>query len=510
MAQETTYDNTEQSAHYPHSGQNKSPILIKDHQERREGVWLGQNIQTVEYEVDTRFQVDFTPTFGVLERRLWNERNNRRNRYEEARLLDVSFTPQVRTGWGEMGAQGITRTTSIEDATSGVPAPTAESSTLLSSEVQQLDRAHAARIDIAATSWAPLSSEELHHPDAGGNLKRTISTVSPAAAVLVDDATTIRTYKEAISAEKSRVVLEQAPNGFGVLNSRNMIDSDGFGEDVTRTEQIVEESYTPPAVTYLTLESTLVDLGNNRATYRRRELSAWPTFVDKEEEPETGLEIEVTRTIVDRTSLPTINYGEARTVHSLKNIDKLKALHVKRVIESDILSVTVKEYHNVRYHFPAYLDADDPFAVIQLTAGDSIVGVNRASDHTFSIPCRFEITFHTNKSASLPSVIEPNTTVSEVFQFKPIDIQITTPNYNLTERDVLTDEGTLSFQVGTGSYGFHIPASSPTTTEYFALMGTEVLIADELTKWKFNLWKQVKVYMTLPDLSQGLEGYLTS
>lgn len=241
-------------------------------------------------------------------------------------------------------------------------------------------------------------------------------------------------------------------------------------------------------------------------------VDSWQIFTDEAEEPETGLEVLIERKILDASTMPAETKGVAREVKTVKILDEKKALIITRTIDAAILSSTFTEYHNVKYYFPSYMDAGNPVSISDIF-DKIVVTVNKSSDHEFTIPCRFETTYHT-------SAVTP----AEIFQFKPIDINLSEPP--IFANNVLTDEGVLQFslpyvtgtdvvgglstkQVETGFFSYGISASSPTTTEYLALMGTEVLIADEVTRWKYNLWQRTKVNLTIPDLSLGLGGYIS-
>lgn len=469
----------------------------------------GNTIFKYEQEVDISLVPDMTPVFGIQNLSLENERNANRSYLKYDNLdIDDLYTKEIKMTPQEMGGQGHSITSVIEDATGGVPEPTANSLHLISSKIEPIDRAHSRRIDETVDSWKELTSSVLHHPDAGGNQLNTRKQVVAPGTALVSGPLQVDARLEAIDDEKSMQIYVEADPTFGVMQTIVDHDPDGLGYRTSQTEQIKDDGYVMPAATFLTIAQSLVDKGNGKHSYKNKTISAWPVVVDQEEEEETGMEVLVTRTVVDKSALPTMTKGVARSVKSLTDLDEHKALYVERVIDANILTTSFTEYHNTKYYFPSYLDATNPFSAVTIET-NVVISVNKTSDHEFSLPCRYVTTY-------LSSV----TTVEEVFQFKAVDISFSTPSVH--ENNVLVDEGVVVFYIpyvyavidGVSQYdhsvlSYGISASSPTTTEYLALMGSEVLIADEISRWKYNLWKRTKVYMKLPDLSLGLSGYLS-
>lgn len=278
----------------------------------------------------------------------------------------------------------------------------------------------------------------------------------------------------------------------------NNADSRSLGVPTTETSQVKANSFTMPSPSFRTLDQRLIQIDDEKFDYVNTVLDIdWPTFVHYEEEPETGIEVSVTETFAGSAPSFATN-GTARFVEDVRRVDYLKWLSTQREIDSTILSTTITEYPQIDYYFPSYLDATDPFITVSPNTQNSIVIANRSSDHQFTLPGRAEITFHTTAP-----------TASVVYQFKPIDIRMRSNSVSVVENDVLTDGGTLTLYEGNGAtVEYTFPASSPTTTEYLALMGSEVLVSDTNSRWKFNLWRRVKIYMTVPNLSSGLSGSL--
>lgn len=311
-------------------------------------------------------------------------------------------------------------------------------------------------------------------------------------------------------------------------NEVEVIDSarnDVLGAEVTTTDYKLPPDWVKSASLpdEFTLEHVVRKLKGKAETLRYSRITgdgaggaaAWPTLTSQEEEPQTGKKISVVRTF--NASEPDIGVnGTARVVESVEPINNRLWLTTTRTIDPTIIDdggapavpTVFTEYHSVDYYFPGYLDDTTPFHVIAL-GHDAAINPNRSGDHSFKIPARFEITYHTSAPVA-----------AEVFQFKTVDIQLLTPRFNLNQQNIITDGGTMNavmygnevvanaLQQVAATLSFEWPASSPTTTEYKAMMGTEKLVAEDSSRWKFNLWRRVKVYMEIPDLTLGLSGSL--
>lgn len=292
-----------------------------------------------------------------------------------------------------------------------------------------------------------------------------------------------------------------------ILTSQDAFDSAALGGATTTTicdvDLSVRNSLT--ANDERTLVNRLDHVSGNVAKYTFKELDDdWPEQTDYEEESETCREISVLRRI--HSSDPGLSGPTPRFMYSVQQLDDYKWLETIREIEVGILSYTLNEQHNVEYYFPSYLDATDPFFVVSFGSGFSIAS-NKSSDVSLKLPARFETTYHTSPPAA-----------STLFQFVPIDIDFAATNsLRIYAQNVITDGGTLQFRGAypdPGAIGgwtwvdldFEFGASSPTTTAYKALMGTEQLIGEEISRWKFCLWKRTKIFLTLPNLNLTLGG----
>ena len=385
-----------------------------------------------------------TPTYGVLSEEIYDSGNVNKSRKRTTTWDSANAYSLPDKTHRGLEEMGAREVTSTRTM---VPAGTAttEGHLILEDRVRDIDQVHAEQVQITVEAWQETTRENQRDPRAGG--ARTVErrqVVQEADAWPTEDGDTIELSRREIGPDKFLQVNLRAEDG-------------------------------------------------------------WPTLVSYEEEPTTGKQVTVTRDVV--TSAPTFSVdGDPRFVESIREATEGHWARTIREIEATILTDTWTEWHNVDFYFPAYLDEDDPFLVQDM--GDStLINALKSSDLRVKIPCKFDITYHT--SAQVPS---------EIFQFKPVDIRLNTPYMAVHEDNVITDGATITFRAPASAYyasgfelvTFQFPASSPTTTEWKAMMATneEKLIADESTRWKYNLYKRVRVYLRMPDLRNGLDGSL--
>lgn len=405
------------------------------------------------------------PEFGLLESTVYNEKNSNKSRRKDRRIDVenlVTATDKAHQGLESMGADSLTITRDYVE----LPAAEPDSGHLVvESEISFIDEKNGLKTTKAVDSWQP------------------------------------------------RV-------------SKNQADPEADGEATTLTKRVVAAADAWPVRTLSTLSATRTQIGEDKFLQAVKVLdSARTPLVSTEEEPTTGKKVTITRTIHD--SAPAFNVdGTARFVTSVKHAGKDRWVKTVREIDPSILTTTFQEYHPVEYLFPAYLDEDTPFLIFEAAEDQTLINTLRSASQRLRVPCLFEITYH----ATLP-------TLSSIFQFKPVDIVLRTPEGAISEQNVLTDGAVITFRLkATPEYlqalfekykrgdiswatylerspgadvSFEFPASSPTTTAYKALMNNVVLIADDMMRWKYNLYRRVKVWMKIPDLATSLDGSIS-
>ena len=447
--------------------------------------------------------------FGMTSSRVYNERNKNKSRREDTFIdtTDLHTLENVETdGLSELGADDIQVDTKVVNVTTGTAGLLSSGNLVLEDSIQELDRVHGRQSTKTVAAWEPRTTVTKKDPDAGG--EDTIDTrqvVANATAWPTATETTLGLSRQQIGEDKF-LQSHKVAAALGDTTEENTFGASGCPTTTTTTREAT--TFVMPATTLAMVNQTLSKSDGHGKTYSVTVLdSGWPTLVSSEEEPTTGMKVTSTKTVLDAAPAFSTT-GTGRFMSMVNHTGCGRWTKTVKEIHADILTTTFTEFHSVDYSFPAYLDESNPFWIINL-GSNVVVNSVRASSHRFKIPCRFDITYHTTVPVA-----------SEVFQFKPVDVVLRANDFTINERKVITDGATLSLRMpvveegGTNTLSdeisFEFPASSPTTTAYKVLMAdnTEVLIADDASRWKYNLWRRVKVIMPMPDLTQGLDGSL--
>lgn len=469
--------------------------------ERRQDSNTEGNTQlTEEWEV-SHGSAPTSAAFGLIESVIINDENHRKSKQRETRLdVDDLFTlPSLeKVGLDELGGDEIESTSIPVDPSLGLDALTNSGHLVTSSRVVQTDRANAKLEESKVVSWNPRKIEVKKAAEAtGADIEVTKQVVADATEWPTTDENTLGLKRTQVGADKFLQEFSEVSSEAGILTSD---DAFGFeGHPTVTTRQRVDSSFSLPAKDALTVAQRLEHQdGFNKIYIKTNVKTGWPELVSYDHEPISGKRVEVLRTF--SSTEPTVGVNATpRVVTTAKQTGVDRWAVVNRTIDPSILTTTFSEYHPVEYRFPPYLDEDSPFHLLVIE-GRSVINSLRSSAQRLKIPCLFETTY----STTVPII-------SDVFQFKPIDINLQTGTNTIFENGVITDGTTISIRVSfaTAPIAFEFPPSSPTTTEYKALMGTNVLIADDVSRWKYNLWQRTKVWMKLPNLSLGLDGSLT-
>lgn len=464
-----------------------------------------------------------TPTFGLLKSRVYNERNANKSRREDL-VVDIDRLHELNE-WQYDGLSDVGKDITIESSIL-VPIEDVDTTDLesghlfLSDTISEFDTKHGIRKTLKVEAWEPRITTVKGAPDAGGSdLKITEQVVSASDAWPTADSTTLGMQRVEIGTDKYKQTVSSAPAGTGTME-----DYDDFGFRGCRTKTTrrkVDNDFVLPTKTANDVALTLNQLDGFKSEYTKVVLvNGWPTLVSYEEEPTTGKKVTVTRT-VHATEPVFSEDASARTVHSVNHTACDRWAKVTRVIDPSVLSETFTEYHTVDYDFPRYLDEDEPFREYYTDNRPSFDNPNISSSYRLKVLCRFDITYHSTAP-----------TAPEIFQFKTTNITLSgaagnplvsqassgyaaLPKVNLSLNRVLTDGFDLILHLPLDNDGFLkttfvIPATSPTTSEYKTYMNdeSEALIVWDSTKWKYNLWRQVKVYMPFPDLEGAAGGVI--
>lgn len=457
--------------------------------------------------------------FGLLSSTIYNEKNAnksyRKDVYVDAEDLHT-LPVQVHKGLDELGGENVHVGMSLVNISAGLPAQE-EGHLILNHQIKGLDRFHGEETLETVEAWTPRLTIVKNDPEAGGAETTTIKQVVSEAAEWPTADGTIRRERTQIGHDKHLQVHKFATDGeFGELTS---VDSfGGNGCPVEIIEQRVPNDFVMPGVTLEVLAQKLEAIDGQTKKYSKVELiNGWPTLISYEEEPSTGKRVKVTRTMHD--ALPeTAANGTARFVSDVEHVSCGRWAKTIREIDSTILSTTYVEHHTMDFGIPAFLHASTPILKAD-SAGTSALYPLKSSEYTIKVVGRHEITYH----ASAP-------TPSSLFFFRTVDVDFRLGDHFIRVNNVLTDGATVSVRVYRDAYknatypiesipenllnimtvllSVTFGASTPTTSEFLGSIagGPEILIAEDCSRWNFNLWRRVKVYIRVPALAAPTGG----
>ncbi len=268
---------------------------------------------------------------------------------------------------------------------------------------------------------------------------------------------------------------------------------DEYGDDsstITWTFDVINpDAYTPPAKNtahplvasaVLVAESAQRDGPVSTITRRYEKLAS---LTDYEQDEETNDWVTTTRQIVFSTSQP--DTPSPGTEVSQRALGTGFSLRVTRTITGGggASLPTAYEYRDyIDYSFPRLMTD-----IITYTDGDSFkFSPQIRSGYSKKMLARISVDFH----AAAP-------TASTLFQLFPADWSYDGFTFDVHENNLITDAWDFSNIGGESVETWTSPASDPTYTEYTALIGTEVLINERVTPWRFNLWRRMRIYIEL-------------
>lgn len=489
-----------------------------------------------------------TSAFGVVDSKLYNERNTSESRVRWV-AFDTGHTPVITKYLLDDFGNPLVEEVKVVAAGTVVPA---NEFAKLSEKVEKLDSANdlVRTIKSVAGTFPNLKAEFKQAAEEYGGLDVAITTGREVAAT-PGDRTVTTPLLVGLTAEyenQARMLVKQTV----VLTPQNSAESITFRDHLPQlqaTEVIKEVSVVGngAAVTPTYLDVSIQDKKVVEANCLRTrvKVAAWVPFTDTEQDADTGGTVSVVKTIEDvDTFVPSLVTGVDEIS---RQMDTEKVEVTRRTLEASMIGRPFYSSKNIQYKFPGWLKPGDEYRSNQIyyyTSGGIdypvmvTTGMKEKFGQTLTVPAQLITTYHKLRP------IEP-----EVFQFYTTTFRTNTMNEGLGTiggattqlaiqlfgrssieiNDMITDTapclwtasqtgGIFKFQsIGktaptwlpyllAAAYTFaqteDIPASKPTATEYIAMMtaGTVFLAGCEITPWKYNLWRQVRTYIKMPNL----------
>jgi len=302
-----------------------------------------------------------------------------------------------------------------------------------------------------------------------------------------------------------------------------------------------------PTTSYLDIgiQDKKISMGKKlRTTFR---VDSWQTFTDYVQDPDTQEMVAVTKTVKDASGYvaPTPGSGEE---YEVRQLDHLKMLETRRAISDSVLAKSFKTTKNIQYRFPGWLPPGDEYylqkladntTVYALSDAYTIAGFNEKPGQVLTVPAEVITTYHPTRPLA-----------PEVFQFYTSKFSAQVGfNYradtmlgdyhlrrlgqtSLSFNDLICDEAPVIWKcehtsgfawdigiaisimcrddptwinvggVFTRSIEKYIPESVPNATTYIEMMQTNarILVGVEIEQWKYNLWRQIRTYIKMPNL----------
>ena len=272
------------------------------------------------------------PDSGNLTFELTNDNNN--NRSHQRRTSLILADPFVHQSVSRLSQQAVrfganTTTTSYStgNATSGVlPAPSANSLTLLTSEVQHIGRAHYEKTDVAVDGWHEVDLERHEKtPKAYGEQLTITGEIVANGTAVPTGALILNAHAERVDDQKDWLVVERMPNGPGIMTDYNQLDGSVFGAETVANTTLVANNTVPGNATFLTVSLEQKDLGNGWGELKDVKVEEWPTLVSEVVDETTDSLIVITKTFVPAGTEGSFTAGNQTEV---KEFDRLKSISI--------------------------------------------------------------------------------------------------------------------------------------------------------------------------------------
>jgi hypothetical protein len=489
-----------------------------------------------------------TSAFGIVDSKLYNERNTSESRVRWV-AFDTGHTPIITKYILDDFGNPLVEEVKVVGAGTVVPI---NEFAKLSEKVEKLDSANdlVRTIKSVAGTFPNNKVEHRQAVEEYGGLDVNITTHREALGTPGD---------EHVSYPGIVGISTEFENQQRMLVKRVVVTTpDASAESVTmrdhlpnlQAEQVYKEvsvvgTNDTPTKTHLDISIQDKKVVNGQKLRTRIKVAAWVPYTDTEQDADTGGTISIVKTIEDvDTFVPSFVTG---VDEFSRQLDTEKVEVTRKTLEASMIGRPFYSSKNIQYKFPGWLKPGDEYRSNQiyyyLNGATQIpvmvtAGMKEKNGQTLTVPAQLITTYHKLRP------IEP-----EVFQFYTTTFRANTMNdglgviggatYQLAIQlfgrssieinDMITDTTAclwtasqtggifklqsigktaptwLPYYLAT-AYTFaqteDIPASKPTATEYVAMMtaGTVFLAGCEITPWKYNLWRQVRTYIKMPNL----------
>jgi len=246
----------------------------------------------------------------------------------------------------------------------------------------------------------------------------------------------------------------------GTALSGQTVRAASWGAAATTTVQEVPTG--TPADTGLNVIESVVE-PTDAQTARKRTVSVeWPVLTSRSVEPETRTPVTETRRVVAADAALPVN-SPLVIDRKVNAVNKWRSIQI--VTSLDALPAAYTEQKKLSFRFPGLFYGFD---------GTSGGGVSKRSAFSRTVAARVEVGF---------GYVE---VVPELLEIVPVSWSYP---LNLDGSDALTNGESFTYLVDKALVTVTLPTSTPSRTEYEALMGTYATVSGASERWKGGVWR---------------------
>jgi len=413
--------------------------------------------------------------------------------------------------------------TSTQTVVAPSTSPDAVSSTILSSDVKQIDSGKAVKTNVVINSTPTLSGNQ-NTQGLLGNTQVVESIVPAGTAADALSQSVVSSVVEAIDSVRSRKTTTNS-DGPTSLITTSLVDSAVGQVSATVSKSIVPIGDTPTGGKSV-LQDQITAIDSVKAQRDTVTVSTYPELTSYDLDEALGVSIITEREVVDHNtpySVPplvlTLNDRPLDQWKTLRITSRLSGLPPQRI-----------EYATKQFTFPAILlnqssPSSLPVNVTQQNVGfgrvaTSVEGVTQwvaSGANKFisitpnqlrpavSLPTRFKTLVTFIDASTNPSGIIPVSPNDDVYKISPQSVSYSGSLFSFNFGEVLTNGFTISVTASQYDERYKglsetitIAPSSPTASQYWLTdRSSEKLISWDVEYWRSNIWILRKTYITL-------------
>lgn len=244
----------------------------------------------------------------------------------------------------------------------------------------------------------------------------------------------------------------------GTALSGEAVRSATWGAAATVTEQRVPTG--TPADTGLHVIESVVDPEDARTARKRTVAVDWPVLTSRSLEPETRTPLTETRRVVE-AGAPLPEETPLMIDRKVEAVDKWRSIQVIKSL--DELPAAYTEQKKMSYRFPGLF-----------YSFDALNGISKRPAFSKSVVAEVEVSF--GYEQVVPEILQ----ISMVSWSYPSTLDM---------NEALTDGESFIYEVDERIVSVTLPQSTPSRSDYEALIGTYAAVNGASERWKGGVWR---------------------